>query len=109
MGPIRGSVSKLLAGTLLTDELFRAECSRDDHPIRVKNGCSPRSWEMLLGQHVLEDAVGHPDDHRVEPSSAFILNGYINELHPVVFNAAEMTVPCFTQPQKANSRRACSG
>src|SRR6516164_5036220 len=106
MGPIRGSVPKLLAGTLLTDELFRADCSRDDHPVRVKNGCSPRSREMLLGQHVLEDAVRHLDDHRIEPSSAFVLNGYIKQLHPVVFDATEMALCYFTQPQKTYGRRA---
>src|SRR6516162_2194376 len=107
MGLVRGSVPKLLAGSLLTDELFRVDASRDYPPIRVKNDRAPRSREMLLGEHVLEDAVRYPDDHRVTAASAFILNGYINQRHPAVFEATEMALPCFTQPQKTYGRRAC--
>src|SRR6516164_27507 len=101
MGPVRRSVPKLLASTLLTDELFRTDASRDYHPIRVENDWGPRSWEMLRGEHVLEDAVRHPDDHRVDASSAFVLNGYVNQLHPAVFDATETALPSFTQSQSA--------
>src|SRR5215469_10692474 len=103
MGLVRRSVPKLLTSSLLTDELFRADASRDYPPIRVKNDRVPRSREMLLGEHVLENAVRHPDDHRVEPSSAFVLNGYVNQHHPAVFNASEIALPRFTQSQSACS------
>src|SRR6516162_4247404 len=107
MGPVWRSVPKLLASSLLTDVPFRVDASRDHHPIRVKNDRAPRSREMFLGQHVLEDAVRHLDEHRVKPASAFILNGYFNQLHPAVFNATEMALSCFTQPQRTYGRRAC--
>src|SRR5437016_204105 len=101
MGSVRRRVPKLLTWSLLTDELFRADAFRDYHPIRVKNDWGPRSRKMLLGQQILEEAIRHSDHHRIEPSSAFIFNGYVNQLHPAILDATETALPSFTQSQRA--------
>src|SRR6516162_8435516 len=87
------SVSEFLTGSIVTDELFRVNAARDYDPIRIENYGAPVSRKMLRDEYLLEDIVGHPDYHRVEPLPALVLNWHIDHCEPAVFNATQISLP----------------
>jgi len=64
-----------------------------DAGIRIENYGAPVSRKMLRDEYLLEDIVGHPDYHRVEPLPALVLNWHIDHCEPAVFNATQISLP----------------
>src|SRR6266566_9653691 len=76
------SVSEFLTGTLVTNEFFRADAARDHDPICIENGRAP-VWRKMLGdEYPLEDAIRHPDYHRIEARPGLVLDGHIDQCQP---------------------------
>src|ERR1700719_2387461 len=64
---------------------------------------------MLSDEYLLERIVRHPDYHRIEPLSALVLNGHIDQCQPAIFNATQIRAPGAAHPQTSRKRNTAYG